>query len=120
MWLISFFLSGVYEKRFKSKDLLLSVIVGFGLNLVVYSLLPETLRSSRMILLFSFAFVLFYAMLSRIILNKLSLNFWSIGSHLKKNMVVVGESAEIDQVEDILKASKVEKLLTRKKNQLKI
>ncbi|HQX45474.1 MAG: glycosyltransferase [Saprospiraceae bacterium] len=116
MWLISFFLSGVYEKRFKSKDLLLSVIVGFGLNLVVYSLLPETLRSSRMILLFSFAFVLFYAMLSRIILNKLSLNFWSIGSHLKKNMVVVGESAEIDQVEDILKASKVEYSIVNKLN----
>jgi GT2 family glycosyltransferase len=111
IWLISFFLSGVYEKRFKSKDLLLSVITGFGLNLVIYSLLPETLRSSRMILLFSFAFVLLYAILSRMILNKLALNFWGIGSHQRKNIVIVGEPEEMIKANDILKVSRLDYLI---------
>ncbi|MBK9272192.1 MAG: glycosyltransferase [Saprospiraceae bacterium] len=97
-WLMAFYFNGLYDDRPSRKSLIVSAIGGFILNLLVYALLPESMRSSRMILLLSFAWVLFYLLSSRWLLY--------LGSQRKNGpmeIILVGSEKECDTAEQLLK-----------------
>jgi len=50
LWMISCFLSGAYDKPFKTHKLLRGIILGSALVAVLYAFLPDDIRYSRMLI----------------------------------------------------------------------
>ncbi|MDQ3142460.1 MAG: glycosyltransferase family 2 protein [Bacteroidota bacterium] len=106
VWLFSFYFHGVYEKRFKTKDLILATIMGFMVNVLIYALLPEYLRSSRMILLLTFVWILMYSLLSRIIYHRLKTDRWIVGLDRMNHILIIGDVLDENNIKEIYIKSK--------------
>ncbi|MBK8484568.1 MAG: glycosyltransferase [Saprospiraceae bacterium] len=119
IWASCFYYQGVYEKKFSLKDLLIAAISGFIINLLFYALFPEHWRASRMLLILSFLWVVLYALLSRLLLNRWFLKSWIIGSDYKKNILVIGDIIQIQKVNSLLSSNRQSfDLLTKDPNEL--
>ena len=103
IWVISFYFHGVYEKAYHLRNLLMAGIWGLIINLMLYAMLPEAWRASRMLLIFSFLWVIAYALLSRLIFNSLVRRRWNIGSEERRNALVLGEESQYEHVKYLLK-----------------
>lgn len=106
IWVAAFFYQGAYEKRYSLKDLILASIWGFLLNLMLYALLPESWRASRMVLVLSFFLVTAYALISRLAINLVRKNRWIIGRDHPLHVLVIGDPGQFDKVEEILSRRK--------------
>ncbi|HEX5624561.1 MAG TPA: hypothetical protein VFX48_00985, partial [Saprospiraceae bacterium] len=102
IWAGSFYFQGVYDKKYALKDLLMAAIWGFAINLMFYALFPENWRSSRMLLVLSFFWVLAYALVSRLLHNRIRFRSWIIGSDFKRNTLVVGDQSQREKVQALL------------------
>lgn len=102
IWIACFYFQGVYEKKYALKDLLIAAIWGFILNLSLYALFPEDWRASRMLLILSFLWVILYAVLSRLVLNRLIRKSWMIGTAKAKNVLVIGDVQELEKVKSLM------------------
>jgi len=102
IWIACFFYQGVYEKKFSLKDLLIAAIWGFVISLMIYALLPENWRASRMLLILSFLWVVCYSLLSRLLLNRIHLKSWIIGSDKSKNILVIGDTSQLEKAKSLL------------------
>jgi len=107
IWLVAMYLNGIYDRYFKLQDIIVSSIVGFIANLSVYALIPENLRSSRMILALVFIWVLFYFLISRFILSRISRfnnrridsNNWSI--------LIIGDLNEEKKIRQVFQNNEI-------------
>jgi GT2 family glycosyltransferase len=108
IWIACFFYQGVYEKKFSLKDLLIASIWGFVFSLMIYALLPETWRASRMLLVLSFLWVIIYSMISRLILHRIHLKSWIIGSDKKLNVLIIGDELQVQQAKILLNQKRQE------------
>lgn len=102
VWIGCFFYQGVYEKKFALKDLFIAAIWGFVINLMIYALLPESWRASRMLVVLSFLWVIGYALLSRLVLNRIRLKSWIIGSDKTKNVLIIGDVSQLEKAKTLL------------------
>ncbi len=98
IWVSCFYYQGVYEKKYALKDVMIAAISGFALNLMMYALLPEYWRSSRMLLVFSFIWVIGYMLTSRLLINKFKRNLWTIVDDREKNALVLGDQSQYERV----------------------
>lgn len=97
VWIACLVYQGVYEKKFALKDIIIGGIWGFVINLMIYALLPEQWRASRMLLILSFMWMIAYTLLSRLIINKWKHNHWTIGTKLEKTTLVVGDELQLER-----------------------
>lgn len=102
IWILSFYYQGVYEKKYTLKDLVIAAIWGFFINLMLYALLPEEWRASRMLLVFSFFYVIAYAIISRLFLNKFVKNQWIIGSDQPLNGLLIGDDSQFEKAKALI------------------
>lgn len=102
IWIACFYFQGVYEKKYALKDLLIAAIWGFVLNLSLYALFPEDWRASRMLLVLSFLWVILYAVLSRLVLNRVIRKSWKIGTAKAKQILVIGDVHELEKVQSLM------------------
>ncbi len=101
-WLIVIYYTGGYDKPIKPSKILLGQIIGSLLVLVVYALMPESYRFSRMIILFG-AIWSFVSMISwRYILYKIGFNNLKMGSKVDKRIAIVGDFDESIRVLDLI------------------
>ncbi len=105
IWIGSFYFQGVYEKKYSLKDLLIGAIWGFIFNLSLYALFPENWRSSRMLLVLSFLWVILYAVSSRLLYNRAQRKSWIIGTTKGLRILVIGDQEELDKVQFLLKGA---------------
>lgn len=103
VWISCFFYQGVYEKKYALKDLLIAAIWGFVISLMIYALLPENWRASRMLLILSFLWVVCYSLLSRLLFNRVLLKSWIVGSDKSKNVLVIGDASQVEKANFLLK-----------------
>ncbi|MBK9107715.1 MAG: glycosyltransferase [Saprospiraceae bacterium] len=102
IWISSFYYQGVYEKKYTLKDIVIAAIWGFFINLMLYAMLPEEWRASRMLLVFSFFYVIGYAIMSRLFLNKFIKNQWTIGSDQPLNGLVIGDDSQFEKAKVLI------------------
>lgn len=109
IWFLSGWFFGVYDEKAKTKNALIGVISGTALIFLVYGLFPESLRSSRILIIFGgvWAFGLFtissYLFTGiRRILSKKSYNprvvvvaGESVGEKIKRNLEIANPDAEV-------------------------
>ena len=108
IWISALFISTGYEKRVKLGDVIRSVLIGTLVILVIYALLPETLRFSRALILIGTLWVLLSTIIIRYLLHILNKEEFSFEiSKRKKKIIIIGEKHESNRVYSIIKQTQV-------------
>jgi len=102
-WLITNLYSGAYDFPIKLKSFITGTLIGTGIILVVYALLPKELQFSRLFILLGAALVLTYFIVSRILLHLILKKRFDLRGVKNKNFAIVGEPDEVNRVKQILK-----------------
>jgi GT2 family glycosyltransferase len=108
VWLVSIFLSGGYERLVKIGALVRGVIFGTFFILVIYALLPENLRFSRVLILFGTIWALLSTIGIRLLLNLISKkNFKFEIFRKRRRIIIVGDKEESTRVYSILRQTQI-------------
>jgi GT2 family glycosyltransferase len=107
-WILSLFLSTGYEKSVRLTDMVKGLVIGSLFILLVYALLPESFRFSRVLILFGAAWTLMATVFDRFVLSLLfpagfELEAWT----RKKRIIIIGSKKEGDRVFSIVRHSQV-------------
>lgn len=103
---ISNFVSEVYSKKSKIKKLFRGIILGGIVVLSTYSLLDESFRFSRALVLFSIVWAMLALPILRLLLHLIG--FQKLKGKVVKRIAIIGSSSEIDRIKQFLKETFVE------------
>jgi GT2 family glycosyltransferase len=99
IWILSCFLNGGYDRPYSTFRILRGIGIGTLFILLIYALLPETLRFSRALILMGTAGTALYYLLSRQVIN--ALNPHELSDKQRKVGIVGGEK-EYERIEKLL------------------
>ena len=102
IWIITVFYSGGYEKPLHLWRLWRGLLVGTGVILVIYALLPEHWRFSRALILLGFGWAALITTLLRVAMHLAGIPDYELELNKKKRMVIVGEPEEAERVHQLL------------------
>lgn len=105
IWIIGVYMNGGYVKPYKSYRIFRGVIIGTLIILVVYGLLPESLRFSRAIILIGSALVLIILLLTRIISHFLRHKNISFEQGRRKRLIIAGSEDECKRIEGVIRST---------------
>lgn len=105
IWIVGVYLNGGYEKPYKSSRILRGVAISTLIILVVYSLLPESLRFSRAIILIGAAMVLIILLLTRIIVHFIRYKNVSFDQGNRKRLIIAGTEEECKRIEGVIRST---------------
>lgn len=108
VWVTSIFFSGGYDRPVLIKNQIIGTAAGMGLLLILYSLLPESYRFSRVIILLGTLTTLISGIAIRYILHWTKLGGFRLGTNTKRRFAIVGSQDEITRVIDLLKQTIVQ------------
>lgn len=98
----SLYFSGTHDHPFKINRMLRGWFVGITLLLALYSLLPETLRFSRAVVLIGSTSGLLLGIIWRWVISRLPNNKYNLKNGMGKRRIVVGNSSSFNKVKSIL------------------
>jgi len=102
IWLFATYYSGGYDKPVKIWPVLRGFIVGSLIILIIYALLPESYRFSRLTILFGALWAPAVAISWRLILHFVGLKSFKLGSSQSKRIAVVGDYEEAVRVANLI------------------
>ncbi len=102
VWLLFVYISGGYEKKVTFTALFRGIISGSLFILLIYALLPETLRFSRALLIIGSAWAGIAFFINRLTLGKLFTNAELIFRKRRKKILIAGTEEEGKRVLSIL------------------
>jgi GT2 family glycosyltransferase len=102
IWLISVYYSGGYERPVKLLKILRGLLIGTFLILVIYSLLPDSARFSRAIILLGATMSVFALALMRFVLHFTGNEDFTLGTRKPKRVAIIGLKKESKRVRDLL------------------
>lgn len=102
VWLVSVYYSGGYDKPVKLLKILRGLLYGSIFILVVYSLLPNSARFSRAIIVLGATLSAFLITSIRGVLHFAVKGDFAIGAQKPKRVAIVGLKAESKRVRDLL------------------
>jgi len=102
IWVLSLYYAGGYDKPIKLKHLLKGLLSGSILVLILYSLLPESLRFSRAVTLMISASVFVSIPIIRYLFSLSKLNIFKLDLKQKQKLAIVGTITEVKKIETIL------------------
>jgi O-antigen biosynthesis protein len=103
VWLFSIYFSGGYEKPIRIVHVLRGLTFGTLFILVVYSLLNEQMRFSRMLILLGYGWSLLSLPLIRLLLHAFILEEFKLHSNKSKRIVIVAGENESERITEMLK-----------------
>ncbi len=107
IWLSSIFLSGGYDKPVNLWKLIRGIVVGTGIILIIYSLLPEIYRFSRALILLGAVWTLVMLSVIRLLYNLVVHKRLSFENSTLRRIVIIGEPAECNRVNQLLQQTSV-------------
>ena len=107
MWMFSIYLSGGYDKPIKLLHIIYGVLIGTGVILIGYSLLPEVYRFSRALILFGMVWVVLYYLISRLLFNFLGIKNFNFYPDISKRIAIIGKQEEYVRVSNLLKQTSI-------------
>jgi hypothetical protein len=108
VWLISTYLSGGYDVPVRFRKVGQGIVLGTVFILVIYALLPETIRFSRAIILIGSAWAIAAMIFNRIILNMLKFKSARLERNKNKRFIVIGDAIEAQRVSDLLMITRLQ------------
>jgi len=106
IYVISNIFTKGYKKPWKYRRWIMSAFIGFISTLTLYSLLPDTLRFSRAIFLFSPLVFLAYILFTRYLLNKLHSEGFPFSRDKRTRFGILGDTIEFDRVKELISQTK--------------
>lgn len=108
IWIFSLFISTGYEKKVKFADMARGILYGTVLILLIYALLPETWRFSRISILMGTLWVLISAVCVRHFLSRVYSDTFSFQIfRRKKRILIIGNKEEGERVYAIIRQAQV-------------
>jgi len=105
VWLLSIYFSGGYDKPIRIKFSVIGLLSGTVIILVLYALLPESLRFSRALILLGTLWGIVALPLFRLLLNWFDVPWVQIGEKENRRFAIIGNRQEAKRVEELLKSS---------------
>ncbi|MCD6347206.1 MAG: glycosyltransferase [Bacteroidales bacterium] len=102
IWILSIFFSGGYDKPYSLKKLIQGLVIGTGLILILYSLLPESYRFSRALILLGTAWNLIILSLTRKLFDKLGWKSFALKSNHVKRVIIASKEKEFERIRGLL------------------
>jgi len=102
-WIIMVYFNGGYDKPIKLLKIGRGVLVGTVFILMGYSLLPESLRFSRALILLGTSWALVCFLITRLLYHFLKLKSYTLSSVKTKRIAIIGEEQEFNRVSSLLK-----------------
>ncbi|HEY0030950.1 MAG TPA: glycosyltransferase [Bacteroidia bacterium] len=107
VWMFTVYLSGGYDKPVRLFRIMRGVLVGTGIILIGYSLLPEAYRFSRALILFGMGWVIFSYLFSRLAFHFSGLRSFNLNPDKSKRIVIIGKQEEFERVHGLLKQTSI-------------
>ncbi|MCE3278348.1 MAG: putative glycosyltransferase [Bacteroidetes bacterium] len=107
IWMFTVYLSGGYDKPIRLFRIIRGIIVGTGIILIGYSLLPEAYRFSRAIILLGSVWALLAYLASRLLLHFSGIKSFSLNPDKSKRIAIIGTGNEFDRVINLLKQTNI-------------
>lgn len=108
IWMFFNFLSGGYDRPIRLLKMIRGVLVGTATILIIYSLLPETYRFSRALILLGTAYTILIYSLTRIIYHLAGIKRFAFKTEEKsKRILIIGSEDEFDRVYNLLKETRI-------------
>ena len=107
IWHVISCFTGGYDKPYRVGPAVGGVMLGSILILVLYALLPASLRFSRALILLGTIWMATQMTLSRTLGYLLKLSDFQYGRNAKKRFIVIGNSDETKRVEQLLKSTSI-------------
>jgi len=105
-WILSLFISGVYDKPFKLYKLFRGILTGTLVILAIYALLPMELRYSRALILIGMLWSLLSLSMIRVVLHFIWFKNFRLGE-IRKKIAIVGKEIENQRVTQLLRQSHI-------------
>jgi len=105
IWLFSVFISGGYDKPLKLFRIVRGIALGTVIILVIYALLPLSMRFSRALILLGSFWALSSMLITRVIGHFIKYRNLSIGHQQKKRIAIIGNGTEPERVAMMLRQS---------------
>lgn len=107
IWLLCTYFSGGYDKPYNIGRAVLGVAIGSAVILVLYALLPESLRFSRALILFGMVWLALEMSLTRFIGVLTGNESFQSKKTEKKRFLVIGSPEETQRVNSILESTSI-------------
>lgn len=108
IWILAVYLAGGYSRPVKLSKISWGILAGTGAILIGYSLLPETYRFSRALILLGAAWFFAFSFCLRYVLELTGIKDFRLGEKRKKRYAIVGDEEEISRVKGLLGSSLVQ------------
>ena len=105
IWLFSVYISGGYDKPLKLFRIVRGIGLGTVVILVIFALLPISLRFSRGLILLGSLWAMISLLLTRILWHLIRFRNLNIGDELAKRIVIIGKDKEPERVAMMLRQS---------------
>lgn len=102
VWFLSVLFSGGYDLPIKLKTYIQGGLIGTGLILIVYALLPKEVQFSRLYILLGAGWVISYYLISRVFLHFALNEKFDLKGIKSKSFAIVGDEQEVERVKQIL------------------
>ena len=102
IWCIAAWLGGGYDKPIRPLKVIKPVLIGSAVVLIGYSLLPESLRFSRAIVLMGSIIAITSFFVDRIVLNFLLNGESGLEKSVARRLAIIGSHDELQRVKSIL------------------
>lgn len=107
VWMYSTYLSGGYDKPISLLRILRGVLIGTGIILIGYSLLPEAYRFSRALILLGTGWVMVSYLISRASLHFIGIKSFNLNPDKSKRIAIIGKQEEFERVNELLKQTNI-------------
>lgn len=108
IWVISSFFNGAYDRPYLLRNFVRGTLIGTGVILVLYSLLPESYRFSRAVILIGSVVSLLLGVGVKLLLDKINLFGFRLGNSTKRRFAIVGSAQEIERVIELMRQTTIE------------
>ncbi len=102
IWLLCVYLAGGYDKPVRIRRIVQGIATGTIIILVLYSLLSESYRFSRALILLDALWGTFIMVGLRFLLHIMNIKGYTLNASRNKRFVIVGEMEEAERVADLL------------------
>ena len=102
IWLVSIYISGGYDRPVKIHKSISGIAAGTVIILVLYALLPESMRFSRALIIFGMLWLIVASVINRYGVHWLNIGDYTIGSNERRRFLVIGEVVEASRVKKLL------------------
>jgi hypothetical protein len=102
IWLITIYFSGGYDSPVRISKIVRGIVTGTLIILVIYALLPESLRFSRALILLGSVWAIISITGLRLLLNLFPVTLFSLDSGSLKRLLIAGSASESKRILSLL------------------